>query len=93
MYWKVNEFKVPNLIISIIGKEETCLKFWTALEPNYGIDLEGQGKGQSQRGLGSKFYHFYSSKDKTFLKFWTTLEQNCGLDVEGKGQGQGGQGP
>ena len=57
---KVKEVKVKNLIISILGKEETCLKFWTTLEQNYGFDLEGQGQGQ--RGLGPKFNHFYSEQ-------------------------------
>ena len=35
--------KVQNLMISITGKDETCLKFLTTLQINYGLDLEGQG--------------------------------------------------
>ena len=34
---KVKEVKVQNLIISIVGKDETCLKFWTELKQNYGL--------------------------------------------------------
>ena len=63
---KVNEFKVPNLIISFLGKEETCLKFQTTLEQNYGFDLKGQGQGQGQGDQGPKFNHFYSRQRRNF---------------------------
>ena len=43
---KVKEFKVQNLIIAILGKDKTCLKFWTTLQQNYDFDLEGQGQSQ-----------------------------------------------
>ena len=33
---KVKEVKVQNIIISILGKDKTCLKIWTTLEQNCG---------------------------------------------------------
>ena len=43
--FKVKEVNVQYLIISILGKDKTYLKFWTTLQQNYGLDLEGQGQG------------------------------------------------
>ena len=63
---KVNEFKVPNLIISILGKEETCLKFWMTLEQSYGFDLEGQGQGP-------KFNHSYSRQRQNFSEIMNDI--------------------
>ena len=50
--------KFQNLIISILGKDKTCLKILTTLEQNYSLELDGQG--QSQEDQGPKFNHFYS---------------------------------
>ena len=65
---KVKEFKVQNLIISILGQDETFLKFWTTLEQNCGFDIkaQGQGQGQGQRGLGPKFNNLYSRQRQNF---------------------------
>ena len=95
---KVKEVKVPNLIIFILDKDETCLKFWTTFQQNCHLDLEGPGQGQG--GQGPKFNHFYSRLRQNLsevlndigAKLWL-LEQNCGFDLEDQGQGQGGQGP
>ena len=57
---KVKEVKVQNLIISILGQDKTCLKFWTTLQQNCGFDLKGQGQGQG--GQGPKFNNFYSKQ-------------------------------
>ena len=55
---KVKEVKVQNSIISILGRDKTCLKFLTTLQQNCGFDPKGQG--QVQGGQGSKFNNFYS---------------------------------
>ena len=42
---KVKEVKAQNLIISILGKDKTCLEFWTTLHENYNFELQGQIQG------------------------------------------------
>ena len=80
---KVQKVKVQNLIISIPGKDETCLKIWKTLEQNYGFDFEGQGQGGQVPNLIISIL----AKDKIYPKLWTTLHQNYILDLEGQGQG------
>ena len=80
---KVNKFKVPNLIISILGKDETCLKYWTTLEQNYGLDLKGQGTLTFKFKIQNIIISILG-KEETCLKFWATLEQNYGFDLEVK---------
>ena len=63
---KVQEVKVQNLIISILGKDENCLKFGMTLHQNCGFDLEGQGQGQG--GQGPKFNHLYSRQRQNLLR-------------------------
>ena len=60
------KFKVQNFIISFLGNHETCLKFWTTLQQNCGLDLEGQGQGQL--GQGPKLNHFYSRQRRNLAE-------------------------
>ena len=57
---KVKEVKAQNLIISILGKDKTCLKFWMTLHENYNFELQGQIQGQGQGVQGPKFNYIYS---------------------------------
>ena len=58
--------KVQNLIISILGKDETCMKILTTFHQNFGLDLEGQGQGQEDEG--PKFDHFYSRQRRNLFE-------------------------
>ena len=42
------------------------MKFWTTLQQNYGLELEGQGQGQGQWGQDPKFNHFYFRQRRNF---------------------------
>ena len=57
---KVKDVKAQNLIISILGKDKTCLKFLATLHQNYNFELQGQIQGQGQGGQGPEFNNFYS---------------------------------
>ena len=71
---KVKEVKVQNLIVSILGKDETCLKFWTKLHQNCNFELQGQIQGQGQGGQGPKFNHFYSRQRRNLSEIFNGIE-------------------
>ena len=73
---KVKKVKVSNLIIFILDKDETCLKFLTTFQQNCRFDLEGQGQGdlegqgQGLGGQGPKFNHFYSRQRRNLSEIF-----------------------
>ena len=86
-------------MISILGGDETCLKFWTRLHQNCNFELQGQIQGQGQGGQGPKLNHVYSRQRQNLseilndiLKFWTKLHQNYNFELQGQIKGQGQEG-